>query len=110
MIKVNVLRDQEHHIKEFKVTGHAYAAEAGKDIVCAAISALTQTTILGLCEVLKIQASYKISEGYLECKLPDDLTEEKQLQAHNLLETMVLGIKNIQESYSKYIIVHDKEV
>jgi len=110
MIKVDIIRDKNDYIKEFKVTGHAYADVHGKDIVCAAVSMLTQTIILGLCEVVKIQVSYEIAEGLLFCRIPDDLSKQDRQQTNNLLETMVLGIKNIQESYSEYIIVHDKEV
>lgn len=110
MIKVRIKRNSNQHISEFKITGHAYADEPGKDIVCAAVSMLTQTIILGLIEVLKVEVSYEIADGYLICCLPDELSQQERQQVNNLLDTMVLGIKNIQESYSQYISVHDKEV
>lgn len=110
MIKVCIKRNIDRSISEFKVIGHAYADEPGKDIVCAAVSMLTQTIVLGLCQVIKIKVSYEITEGLLYCKIPNDLSQQHREQTNNLLETMVLGIKNIQESYSEYIIVHDKEV
>lgn len=110
MIKIRIERDHNQYISEFKITGHAYADEPGKDIVCAAVSMLTQTIILGLSEVLKIQVSYEIADGYLACWIPQGLSQRDRQQVNNLLDTMVLGIRNIQESYSQYIIVHDKEV
>jgi len=110
MIQVNVTRDHGGNVLKYQVTGHAQAAEPGEDVVCAAVSVLSQTTILGLYKVAHIKVSYEIKAGYLVCEMPQELTPEERIKANMLLETMVLGIKNLMVSYSEYITLHDKEV
>ena len=51
-------------VKELKVTGHADYSEYGSDIVCSAVSALTQTALLGLLNVAQLDIEYSINEGF----------------------------------------------
>ncbi|QUH26073.1 ribosomal-processing cysteine protease Prp [Serpentinicella alkaliphila] len=110
MIKVQIKRSRNGEIQSFSINGHANADEYGKDIVCAAVSVLSQTTLLGLHDIAKIEIDFKVQDGNLECKLPVNLSNDKRQKANLLLETMIMGIKNIYESYSEYIAIHDKEV
>lgn len=110
MIKVEVNRSKSGEVQSFAISGHANADVHGKDIVCAAISVLSQTTLIGLYEIAKIEIDYNIQDGNLVCKLPINLTNDERQKANILLETMIIGIKNIYESYSQYIAIHDKEV
>ncbi|MBQ9855288.1 MAG: ribosomal-processing cysteine protease Prp, partial [Clostridia bacterium] len=48
MTKVVFYSDEKGMIWGFEASGHAGYAESGSDIVCAAISALTQATAGGL--------------------------------------------------------------
>ena len=59
---------------QYDIKGHANFAPLGEDIVCAAISVLSQTTLMGLVEVLQLKRReifYKIddSTGYLNVEL-----------------------------------------
>ncbi len=110
MISILIERNDNKEICKFEISGHAEAAEHGQDIVCAAISVLSQTTVLGLHEMVNIKTNYIINSGLLSCKIPNDLTEEKRHKADLLLETMVIGFKNLTVGYSEYIELHDKEV
>lgn len=110
MISISIYRNRKKGIEQFIVTGHAYAAEPGQDIVCAAVSVLTQTTVLGLHEVAQVAIEHEIKSGYLKCRLPMNLTEKELYDIKLLMDTMLLGLKNIQESYPQYIEIHDKEV
>ncbi len=110
MIIIRIFRNQDNQIYQFDISGHAHADEPGKDIVCAAVSALSQTTLLGLREVAGIETAHKIEHGYLNCSIPNELSDEKGREAQLLLETMVIGLKSMQKGYSKYIELHDKEV
>ncbi|SDK57664.1 ribosomal-processing cysteine protease Prp [Natronincola ferrireducens] len=110
MIKVSVKRNKNNDVVEFDISGHAYADEPGKDIVCAAVSMLSQTILLGIYEVLEINVTYDMKNGYLYCCIPDGLSKEKRHEINILLETMIIGFKNIEKSYYQYIEVHDKEV
>ncbi|KXZ40136.1 hypothetical protein SAMN05661008_01344 [Alkalithermobacter thermoalcaliphilus JW-YL-7 = DSM 7308] len=110
MIKAVIRRDSKGQIFEFEIKGHANYAQHGEDIVCAAVSALSQTVIIGLCDYLNIKCDFKIDSGYLHCKLPFELDKQKRLQADAVLETMVLGIKNIKEGYPSFVKLYEKEV
>ncbi|AOY76863.1 ribosomal-processing cysteine protease Prp [Clostridium formicaceticum] len=110
MITIDIQRNENNEIISFTTSGHAYADEPGRDIVCAAVSTLTQTMLLGVYEVLKVKLPYKMKHGYLTCNIPEDISVEKRQQINILFETMVVGLKNIQENYCQYIDLHDKEV
>jgi len=78
--------------------------------VCAAVSVLAQTTILGFYQVLHQQPEYHITDGDLNCKMKDSLAETHRKEATILLETMLIGLKNIQQQYPKIIAIDDEEV
>lgn len=109
MITVEILRKKENIIS-FSVKGHANADEYGKDIVCASISILAQTSVLALYELLNIDIVYEMDDGWLYCDIPkisDDALREK---ANLILDTMVLGIKGTMQMYSEFVKMVDKEV
>lgn len=103
MIKIQVQRDQSGEIRRFTVEGHAGYAEHGRDIVCAAVSAVTQTAILGLKEVLKLPVVVEMRDGYLSCRLPEVVVATARPMAQAVLETMLAGLKDIQEGYPDFI-------
>ena len=68
-------------ITGYKVSGHAGYSEEGSDIVCSAVSALTQAPLLGLEKHLKLNPSYVVNQedGIFEVALnsaPTDLAPE----------------------------------
>jgi uncharacterized protein YsxB (DUF464 family) len=102
MIIVSVTRS-DGIITGYNVRGHAGYKPPGEDIVCAAVSMLAQTTLLGLNRHLG-RLSYQIDDqGILRCSLPDDLAPIEQIQAQAILSTMVMGLKNLQKNYAQYI-------
>ncbi|HBK84897.1 MAG TPA: ribosomal-processing cysteine protease Prp [Firmicutes bacterium] len=110
MITVSVKRDQDKRVASFSVSGHSGFAERGQDIVCAGVSAVVQTTILGLQDVLAIDCSGSQRDGQIVCSLPI-LEPGLRLKADILVETMLLGLTAIASSYAEYIQVLDlKEV
>jgi len=110
MIKVVIYKAQKGSIAGFKVTGHAGFDTHGKDIVCSAVSALAQTTLLGLLKVAEAEVAYKIDEGYLTCNLIKADSEKKRIMCDAILGTMHEGLKSIKESYIKYIDIVEEEV
>lgn len=92
--------------KGFVIEGHAGMADEGRDIVCAAVSALAQTALLGLQEFLLATPEYRIDdEGYMECWLPSGLTETEEQNALVVIRTMELGLLSMQESYGEFLSV-----
>lgn len=99
MIKVEVFRDSQGFLVAFRIAGHAGTAPRGMDIVCAGVSALTQAAVLGLENYLHSQVECVAAEGRLDMKLldaPSELTAA-------ILETMVIGLKEIVQLYPQNI-------
>ena len=69
MIAVEVYRDAGGRVRGFGCSGHADFGEHGEDIVCAAVSAIAQTTVLGLMRHLDVPVDVKQKPGLLECRL-----------------------------------------
>ncbi|MFH1454499.1 MAG: ribosomal-processing cysteine protease Prp [Armatimonadota bacterium] len=87
----------------FEASGHASFAVEGEDIVCAAASALLQSTLLGLKKILKISGRTKIKKGYLLFILNEGLSQVKIEKSQLLLETLYESLKEIKKQYPKYI-------
>jgi uncharacterized protein YsxB (DUF464 family) len=95
--------------KGYVVEGHAEMAEPGYDVVCAAVSVLTQTALLGLDTYLTQKPKWKIEDhGYLECWLPDNLSNEERRAAQIIIHTMELGLYSIEKEYRKYLKVNNR--
>lgn len=91
----------------FTVEGHAGYAEEGQDIVCAAVSVLSLNTLNSIEAFTEDRFSGEQKDGYLSCRFPEGLSEKAVL----LLDSMVLGLTDIQRSYGKsYIRIVFKEV
>lgn len=106
MIQVQVKRRRDNEIISFAVKGHAGYAPHGEDIVCAAVSALVQTTVLGIAENIGLEPEVTVKDGYLDCKLPAMNEKEKEL-VYLLVEVMLTGLKEIKKQYPKYLCLDD---
>lgn len=96
MIEVTIKENTSGYISGIIVKGHAGYAQKGADIVCAAVSILTFSTL----EALKKHYYVDIREddGLIECHV---LNPGK---ASNLIvETFVNGIKALTEQYEEYV-------
>ena len=104
MIIITVIRS-DGVIKGFSVKGHAGFKPCGEDIICAAVSMLAQTTLLGLGRYIKEGLSFSIDDdsGILKCALPGKLSDLEQIRAEAILETMMDGLKKLQKNYARHI-------
>ncbi|MBP3284905.1 MAG: ribosomal-processing cysteine protease Prp [Clostridia bacterium] len=108
MITVKIKRNEKKEIVSFELNGHAGYSSNGKDIVCAAVSAVTNMTLIGLGEELALPLNFKKGDGgYLKCELEDIPTEKMKL-AQFLLSCMVIEYRDIENHYGKYIKVIDE--
>lgn len=105
-----VLLKSGKDIRGFEVHGHSGYAEAGSDIVCSAVSALTQTAAMGLEELLRLELELSSAEGELSCLLPREMDAKIRPQAQLILETMALGIRAMTQTYGKYIKLTERKV
>lgn len=100
-------RRPDGSIARFTVAGHAGYADKGRDIVCAAVSVLTQAAVLGLEHVLGLRPDVEIEPGFLSCSLPEGLGDHDYRRAQDILETMVLGLKNLEISNPGFVLVKE---
>ena len=107
MMKVTVYQDSEGRVYGFQVSGHAGYGRSGKDIVCSAVSALTTNTMNAIEAFVKDPVKYQAvneEEGFMHYEL-SEVSKESRL----LLDALVLGLKNIEASYGKYIQIEFEE-
>lgn len=109
MTKVQIFKSKNGTIRSFRCSGHAGFAEAGEDIVCAAISILVINTINCLDELLgeKIRTASDEKRGIIECTFQEVPSEK----ASFLVDCMVLGLRDIRRNYGdRYLTYEMKEV
>ena len=108
---VTFLKRSDGALIGYTACGHSGYAEAGADIVCAAISALTQTTLNGLKNVLKAPVMFDQDDdgAFIEAKLTPEATEEQVQQAQLLLVTLQEGLQAIQREYPRNLRIIFKE-
>ena len=80
-----------------------------RQLVCSAVSAVSQSTVIGITEVLKLDLDYSIDDGLLSFSL-ESMKKEDILKCQVLVETMLLALKSMEINFSKYISVKVKEV
>ena len=76
------------------VSGHAEYAEPGKDIVCAAISTLSQVFVASVEELTAAKIKTAQTSGYMEIVI-----EESTERAQVLLDSFLLGCRMIADQY-----------
>ncbi|MBU5592727.1 ribosomal-processing cysteine protease Prp [Clostridium sp. MSJ-4] len=104
-----LFKKKDDKIIAFDINGHAGYASEGEDIVCAAISALSQSVIIGLEEVLYIKPDYNIKDGFLCMSIRDNSIEDIE-KSQVLLKTFLKSLQSISVSYVGYITIQIEEV
>ena len=109
MITINFKRNVNNEIISFTLNGHAGYNVQGKDIVCAAVSAVTNMVLIGLSEKLKLNLNFEKNDGgYLKVELPENINSQDMVMAQFLLELLVTEYLDIESNYGKYILVKER--
>ncbi len=95
MILVKVSKDKKN--TSVIVSGHSGIADKGEDILCAAVSALAQGTVIGLKNVLKEKITIEKNDGYLYFRV------RKNASSDILIETFKESIKDLVSQYPKHL-------
>ena len=80
------------------IEGHAEYAEPGRDIVCAAISTLTQVLIASVEELTAADIKHAVTSGYTVIDIKES-TERAQV----LLDSFFIGCQMVAEQYPEYV-------
>ena len=125
-VKIN---EKQGKIVGFVMNGHALSdgrdfssdsALVGEafDLICNSVSVLSQSVIIGLDEVLKLNSTYEIKDGYLKLDLQDfnaeELDEAQVLlrTCEKSLESVILGFDQVvgKKKRREYITLIKEEV
>ena len=109
MVHVTVIRERGTPVG-FELTGHADQGAYGEDIVCAGISAITETALLGITDVLKLDAATAREDGHVRCELSRGTAPEDMEKAAVVFDTMIAGLTSLQQAYPKYLKFSYREV
>ena len=100
MTKIFLYVRGKDEIRGFLSAGHADWAQAGGDIVCAAVSALTQACVNALETFAGILPKVRINEGFLAATLPEGCQDH---DAQVLLHGMLQGLRDIEKQYPHHV-------
>ena len=94
---------ENDRITGFSVSGHSGYAEAGSDIVCAAISAVVTMAEATINEVCGAKAKVRVKEedARITLTLPASCDEEDSIQA--VLAGLMLYLCSLRDDYPDYI-------
>jgi len=103
MIDVVINRTNSGSIQSFEISGHAFFANKGNDIVCAGVSAVSVGTVNAIHMLTGITPEIEHNSGLLECVIPENIPEQHMEKVQILLEGMVVSLQTIEEEYGKHI-------
>lgn len=105
MIRVHIKKTKEDFITYMSISGHADFNVRGKDLVCAAVSAIGVGGLNILDKIAHGTVNDELSEGNIVISVISvDITQQ------NILKTMLCQLETVEYKYSKYIQITKQEV
>lgn len=98
MSTVVLYRAPDGQVTGFEVSGHTGYAQAGQDIVCAALSFLAVTCANALESTAKLKPSVSQRDGLLRVRV-DKVNDEARI----IFAVFSQGISDLQESYPQHV-------
>ena len=96
---------EESRIIGFEVSGHSGYADAGEDIVCAAITSAvrlveaTVNDVMGLCAAVKVREQ----DAAISFRLPGGLAPMAENTCQNLLTGLMVYLAQLHDEYPENI-------
>ena len=110
MNTVTVYRRPTGEVAGFRAEGHAnFRAVRSRDIVCSAVSALTQTAVNAMETVAGVPVEPTLGDGLLELLLPGGLTAKQASACQIILRTVLQGLADIAETYPAQVRIRYEE-
>ncbi len=88
-------------ITGFEVSGHSGYAEAGSDIVCAAVTGAVRLVEATINDVFGLAAAVKVRErsGSISLRLPGGLSDRDEHAVQGFLSGMMLYLTELHDEY-----------
>ena len=98
-------------ITGFHVEGHSGFADAGEDILCAAITSAVRLVECAINDILGLEASVKVREqdASISLKLPGSLGQTNESTCQTLLTALMVYFTELTEEYPDHLIVFDND-
>ena len=110
MTTITVYGTAQGEVRGFEASGHAGSAWSRRnDLVCCAVSVLTQTCVNALEAVAGIVPEVVLRDGYLRCLLPEGTDGEAMHAAQIIFRTVQQGLTDIEKTNPKRIRVQQQE-
>ena len=97
MIKVKISYASNNQVNFLEVTGHANSAPYGKDLICAAVSAVITGGFNNLVNLKNYEIKLDEGHAYFKSNAPLDAHDEA------VIETIICGLNTIQESNPEFV-------
>jgi uncharacterized protein YsxB (DUF464 family) len=101
VVTVTFHRDSRNRLSSVFAEGHAGWADAGDDVVCAAVSAILQAAWVGLTDHAQIDVEGERTGGRLAMRLP--VAERDRADVAAIVATAELAIVQIASQYPKHV-------
>ena len=99
-------KDTEHYTTALELKGHAELAPSGQDILCAAVSVLSENLAASLKTLLELPVEIKAEKGLYAIQLPPKhVSKESEL----LFSAALLGLGVLAKQYPDRIELKEKE-
>ena len=110
MITLRDYRTAQGEVRGFEASGHAGKTQSRRnDLICCAVSVLTQTCVNALEAVAGITPGVELRDGYLRCTLPEGTQGEALVSAQIIFRTVLQGLTDIEKTNPKAIRVQQEE-
>ena len=98
-------------ITGFTVQGHSGYADAGSDIVCAAVTSAVRLVECAVNDVLGLEASVKVREkdAFIRLRIPGGLSGESEAVCQTLLAALMVHFASLREEYPENLTVLEED-
>ncbi|MEC0225580.1 ribosomal-processing cysteine protease Prp [Paenibacillus alba] len=106
-VTIKRLEPDSPQILSYVVAGHAEYDVPGKDLVCAAVSAVSVGTFNSIESLTGVIPIHEMERGLLDVTIPESTRDmvETWNQVQLILESMVVMLQTIEQNYGDYITI-----
>jgi len=94
--------DQSRKITRFLITGHAGSGEYGRDVVCAAVSALAINFVNSVESLCGVELTYQARDGLMDV----EVTNNELIQW--FAQSLRVGLTGMANEHAKYLRVNHR--
>lgn len=96
--RIRIINEQDQI--RIKATGHSGSGIRGTDIVCSAVSAVIQTSVIAITKVAGLHQNIDQKEGYIESVIFHRNAGIRNISDLTvILHTMIIGLEEIMRSF-----------